>query len=82
MSDLRLRRAVRKLYKQLMFAGKFYSVPGYEKVKEQAKREFLKHKDLSDPVSTSMQVVIMTKSLFYVFDRKRLNRRLPGVGTC
>ena len=31
------------------FAGKFYELPGLDKVRKRAKAEFMKHKDETDP---------------------------------
>lgn len=47
-SERTLHRAVRKLYKQLIFVGKHFPLPGIEKVRKKAKTEFMKHRDEKD----------------------------------
>jgi hypothetical protein len=43
-----LSAASRKLYKQLIFAARFYPLPGYDIVKQKAKKEFLDNAHLQD----------------------------------
>lgn len=71
MSGRSLRTSVKRLYKHLIFAGKTYDLPGLEKVRAQAKREFMEHKDEADPEKIKD---LIARGRWYLREIEALNR--------